>query len=266
MSAVLAATRAELTKIVSLRTVWIVTGAIVALHLLVSTANVDLTTKAVTKITPDGMIEIFVDTPRPAHRAIIDFLVASSFQMGLFLPGIAAVVAGQEFRSRQLGQSLLAVPQRGRLLVAKTLATAGFLLFVSVVVAGISTAFMYAAVKDWDPGLLVSADAWHGQGRFVAFAVLTGLISFAVTMIARSTLVGIVVTVALIAVTMTQLLAAFAPALDALFPLSAGRNLLLDPSGNKLSAGPWHALVVLVTWPLVTTVAAGITLSRRDAR
>ncbi|WP_143020486.1 ABC transporter permease [Sinosporangium album] len=261
-----AATRAELTKIVSLRTVWIVTGVVITLHLLVSFANVGLNTEAVSKITPTGLIELFPDDPQPAHRAIVDFLVASSFQMGLFLPGIAAVIAGQEFRSRQLGQSLLAVPRRGRLIVAKTFAATGFLLFVSVLIAGISTAFMYAAVKDWNPTLLVSADAWRGQGKFVAFAVLTGLISFAITVLARSTLVGIVVTVALIALTMTQLLAAFTPALDALLPLSAGRNLLLNPADNKLSAGPEHALAVLIAWPVVMITAAGIALSRRDAR
>lgn len=266
MSGMLSATRAELAKIIYLRTVWIVAGAIVALHLLVSAANVGLNSDAVAKITPAGIIEIFEGEPQPAHRALVDFLVASSFQMGLFLPGIAAVAAGQEFRSGQLGMSLLAVPRRGRLVVAKTLATGGLLLFVSIVIAAISTAFMYAAVKDWDPGLLVSADALRGQGKFVAFAVLSGLATFALTVISRSTLVGIAVTVVLAALTMTQLLAALTPALDALLPLSAGRNLLLDPVGNRLSAGPQHALIVLTAWPLATTAAAWIALTRRDAR
>ncbi|MER7210021.1 ABC transporter permease [Streptosporangium sp. NPDC020072] len=266
MSAVFAATRAELTKIVTLRTVWIVTGVILALHLLVSYANVGINIEAVRAITPDGMIELFADDPQPANRAIVDFLVASSFQMGLFLPGLGAVIAGQEFRTPQLGQTLLAVPRRGRLIVAKTVAATVYLLFVAVVVAGVSTAFMYAAVRDWNPGLLVSPGAWIGQGKFVAFAVLTGLISFAITVIARSTLTGVAVTVGLIAVTMTQLLAVFSPALDALFPLSAGRNLLLNPVENTLSAGPGHAMVVLVAWPLVTTVVAAFLLARRDAR
>lgn len=257
--------RAELTKIVSLRGVWLVTGAIVALHLLVSTANLGINIDAVHGITPDGMIELFAGEPRPARQAIIDFLVASSFQMGLFLPAIAAVAAGQEFRAHQLGQSLLAVPRRTRLIVAKTLAIAGYLLFAAVVIAGISTAYLYAAVKDYDPGIPVSAEAWLGQGKFVAFAVLTGLATAGITILARSTLLGIVITVALLALTMTRLPAALAPALDALLPLSAGRNLLLDPADNELTAGPGHALAVLLAWPLVTMAAAGIALRRRDA-
>jgi len=257
--------RAELTKIVSLRAVWLVTGVVVALHLLVCTANAGNTADAVSEITPDGLIELFAGERRPARPALVEFLVASSFQMGLFLPAIAAVAAGQEFRSHQLGRSLLAVPGRTRLIVAKTVAIAGFLLAVSVVVAGISGAYMYAAVKDWDPGLPVSAEAWAGQGKFVVFAVLTGLISAAVTILAQGTLAGIVVTVVLMALTLTQVAAAYAPALDALLPLSAGRNLLLDPAGSRLTAGAGHALAVLVAWPLVTMTAAGVALNRRDA-
>lgn len=266
MTAVLAATRAELTKILTLRSTWIVTGVILALHLLIAVANLRLNTEAVANITPDGRIERFVGQPRPAHEAIVELLVASSFQMGLFLPSLAAVLAGQEFRAHQLGQSVLAVPRRGVLVTAKTVAVTAYLLFVSLVIAGISTAFMYAAVRGWDSGVVTSGDALLGQGRFLAFAVLSALVGYAFTLIARSTLIGIIVTVALIAVTMTQALAGFVPALDALFPFSAGRNLLLNPEDTKLTAGPAHALVVLVLWPVLTSAVAGLLLSRRDAR
>ncbi|MFC6022654.1 hypothetical protein ACFP2T_41660 [Plantactinospora solaniradicis] len=266
VTVVLAATRAELTKILTLRGTWIVTGVILALHLLICVANLRHNTEAVNNITRDGRIELFAGEPRPAHQAIVDLLVASSFQMGLFLPSLAAVLAGQEFRAHQLGQSVLVVPRRGVLVVAKTVAVTAYLLFVSLVIAGISTAFMYAAVEDWDPGVVASGDALLGQGRFLAFAVLSALVGYALTLIARSTLVGIIATVALIAVTMTQVLAVFAPALDALFPLSAGRNLLLNPQDSRLTAGPAHALAVLVLWPLLTTAVAGLLLNRRDAR
>jgi ABC-2 type transport system permease protein len=263
---VLAATRAELTKIVTLRSTWLVTGVILALHLLISVANLRQNTDAVANITPDGLIEFFPGEPRPAREAIVDFLVAGSFQMCLFLPVLAAVLAGQEFRARQLGQSVLAVPRRGVLVTAKTAAVTGYLLLVSLAIAGISTAFMYAAVKDWDPGVLTGGGALPAQGRFLAFAVLSALIGYAVTLIARSTLIGIGATVALLAVTMTQVAAVFVPGVDALFPLSAGRNLLLDPGDNRLSAGPGHALVVTMLWPVVTVGVAGVLLGRRDAR
>jgi ABC-type transport system involved in multi-copper enzyme maturation permease subunit len=266
MSATLAATRAELTKIVSARAVWLLSGAIIAVHLLLSAANLGATSDAVAAITPAGTIEIFAGDPQPARRALIEYLVASSFQMCLFVPGVAAVIAGQEFRSGQLGQSLLAVPRRGRLIVAKFLAAAGLLMLLSVTIAAISAVAMCLAVNDWDPGLPASADAWSGQAAFLAFSLLTGLTTLAITIIARSTLIGVVVTVGLAVAAMTQLVAAVAPSLDALLPMSAGRNLLLDPAAGDLSAGPGHALVVLLLWPLVTGVLAWLSVRRRDAR
>lgn len=263
---VLAATRAELTKIVTLRSTWLVTGVILALHLLISMANLRLNADAVANIGPDGLIELFPGEPRPAPQAIVDFLVAGSFQVCLFLPVLAAVLAGQEFRAHQLGQSVLAVPRRGTLVAAKTAAVTAYLLLVSLVVVGMSTACMYAAVKDWNPGVLTSGDALLAQGRLLTFAVLSALIGYAVTLIARNTLIGVGATVALIAVTMMQVLAVFVPTVDALFPLSAGRNLLLDPVDNRLTAGPAHALVVTVLWPAVTIAVAAVLLDRRDAR
>ncbi|MEU9833230.1 ABC transporter permease [Streptosporangium sp. NPDC048047] len=263
----LAAVRAELTKITTLRAVWLLTGVVVGLHVLIQVQNVGADTEAVSRITADGMIERFPGVVRPAHEALVEYLAASSFQMCLFLPCVAAVIAGQEFRAGQLGTSLLAVPRRGLLMGAKTLATGGFLLSASLVIAAISTMFTYVTTRDWDPGLVTSAAAWTAQAKFLAYAVLSGLVTFAVTVIARGTLAGVLVTVALTALTMSQALAASAPALDALVPLSAGRNLILVPGdGLRLSAGPGHAVAVLVAWPLLTVVAAAITFGRRDAR
>lgn len=227
------AVRAELAKILTLRGAWAVTGVILALHVLVLAQQAGLYAEAVAGITPDGVIEIFVGQPEPAERAIIAAVVAGALQVGVFLPVLAAVVAGQEFRAGQLGVTLLAMPRRGRVLAAKLLATGLFVLAVAVVMAGVSVGFMYAAVKDWNPGLLVTGETFLGHARFLAFAVTYSLIGLAVTVAARSSLAGVVCTVVLFAVTMIQA----APDLDALLPLSAARNLLLDPGVNDLSAG-----------------------------
>lgn len=267
MSALPAAVRAEFSKILSSRIVWIVTGAVIALHLLISLANLRNTSVAVDGITPDGLIEIFIDERRPAGQAIIDLLVSFSLQIVvMFLPIIAAVIAGQEFRGGQLGMSTLAVPRRGVLMAAKSSAAVGFMGVVALLVEGISNAFMYLAVKDWNPGLLLSRDTLIDHGKLFALAVLVSLISFAVTTLSRSTLIGIVASVVLMAVAMTQVLAKTIPAVDALLPVSAGRNLLLDPADNELSSGATYAAVVLVAWALLTTLAAGYALSKRDAR
>jgi len=260
------ALRAELTKIARLRGTWIVTGAILALHVLITVANVPNNVDAVAAITPDGRIEIFAGESRPAEPALIEMLLASSLQMGLFLPVLGAVLAGSEFRGGQLRVSLLAVPRRSTLALAKTAAVGVHLFGVAVVVAVVSTAGLHYAVRNRFPGLLGSAEALRGQAAFLAFAVLSALVGAAVTLIVRSTLVGVLATVAILAVTMTQVLAVAAPQVDAVFPLSAGRNLLLDPAAARLTAGPAHALAVLVAWPVLTTAVAGVLLARRDAR
>ena len=264
MSPLLAATRAELTKMLTSRTVRLFVGVVIGLHLLISWVNLRQNIAAVDAITPQGVIELFPGEPRPAERAIVELLAASTLQIvAIFLPVVAAVIAGQEFRAGQLSLSMLAVPRRGRLLASKSIAIALFLSAVTVVVEAISTLFVWLAVKDWNPGLLTTGPALGEQGRLLLFAVTTGLVSFALTTIVRGTLGGVVVTVALLFLAMGQVLA---PVLDALLPISAGRNLILDPVGNNLTAGPAYAVVVLIGWSLMTVAAAGWVLHRRDAR
>jgi ABC-2 type transport system permease protein len=262
----LSATRAELTKLITLPRVWVVTGIILGLQTLILRQPAKLFADAVHNITPDGTIEVFTGHPQSATVAILGLLVASSLQVGLFLPVLAAVMAGQEFGNQQLGTTVLAVPRRGRLLAAKVIAAAGFLLGVVILISGLSTAFMYAAVKDWNPGLLFTAEAFLGHARFAAFAVLFSLSGYSITILTRSTLVSVIIAVTTIAITMTQVLAHFAPSLDALLPVSAARNLLLNDDLNRLTASRQHALVVLIVWAMATTLAAGLALKRRDAR
>jgi hypothetical protein len=260
----LAAAHAELTKILTLPSVRIATAIILGLHVLILLEPARLIAHAVATITPNGTIEIFTGHPQPATAAITGLLVTSSLQVSLFLPVLGAIIAGQEFRSRQLGATVLAMPRRARLLAAKTLAASAYLLAVAIVIAGMSTAFIYSAIRNWKPGLLLTGGVFLGQEKFLAFAVLYSLTGAAITIVARSTLTAIIVTVALITVTMTRVLAGAAPALDALLPLGAGRNLLLNPDLNRLTASPENGLFVLAGWAAVITVCAGITLSRRD--
>lgn len=262
----LATVRSELTKLRTLPSVWVVTAMVLALQTIVLLEPGGLIANAVHHMAPNGTIEIFRGHPQPANTAILGLLSSSSLQGGLFLPVIAAVVAGHEFRAGQWGVSVLSVPRRGVLVAAKAIATAICMLVLAVLIAALSIGFMYLHVKDWNPGLVFSADALTGQAAFVAFVVLFSLTTFAITLLARSTLVGIVALAVLVMVTMTQLLATTLPALDALLPLSAARNLLLDPGINVLTASPAEGIVVLVGWALVTVASAAVVLTRRDAR
>jgi ABC-2 type transport system permease protein len=71
-----------------------------------------------------------------------------------------------------------------------------------------------------------------------------------------------VVAAALLLLSMSQLPLTRAPWLDALLPLSAGRNLMLEPDVNALSSGRPFAVAVLLAWPLLTALAAWRRLPR----
>ena len=245
---------------------WVISGVLLALHLLVLSTALSLFAEAVVNITPDVIIEIFTGEPERAGPAIVGFTAASSLQVSLLLPIIAAVVAGQEFRGHQLGVSVLAVPDRRRLIAAKTLATAVTLLAIAVVIAAISAAFTYDAVKQWNPGLMTSREMLLAEGRYLAFAVLYGLTGFAISIIGRRALAGIIGSLVLVLITMSQAMTFVSPHLDALFPLSAGRNLLLEGDVNDLTSGRVQALAVLLVWAAAGVAVSGVLLNRRDAR
>jgi ABC-2 type transport system permease protein len=248
---------AELARIGSRRRFWLSAAALIGLHVLVSAENLEQTRAAVARITPYGIIEIFAGEPEPARPALIGWLLASSLQMSLFLPVIAAVAARPEMTA-----SLLATPRRIRLMIGKTVAVSVVLLALAVTIATISGLFLFAEVNRWDAGLAVSADALRGQAAYLVFALLSALPAFAFTLITRSTLGGILVTVLVAAGTMAQLPARF----DAWLPLSAGRNLLLDPAYLRLSSGPSAAWSVLAGWALISVAVATGLAVKRDAR
>lgn len=268
MTGALSLVSSEVTKIRTLPGVWLAAGILLALHVLVLQVQSSFYVRAVSDITPAGMIEIIPGLPEPAGPAIVGDVVAASLQVGLFVCVLGAVAAGSEFRTGQLGSSVLAVPSRLSLVVAKTVATGLCALVVGLTMAAASTASMYVAVRSWDPTILVSPAALAGQARFLLFVVTSTITAASITLIARRALVGVLAVGVLISLTVTQVVAALASGVDALLPVSAARNLLLTPGPGEvpLTAGPVQGALVLVGWAVVTTIAAALTLQRRDAR
>lgn len=263
MRALPAAVRAELIKIVTVPGVWICAAVIVALDVLVLTQQYPRNVEMLASLAADGTVEVAPGERRPATDAFL-FLLVSALQIAPLLPVLGALIAGQEFRTGQIGLSVLAVPRRGLLAAAKALAAGLFLFLVAALLSAVDTVFVQLVVADWEPGLPFTGEAFLWRARFLLFAVSFGLAGFAITVITRSTLAGVIGTVALTMVTMTQLLARVAPAVDALLPYSAARNLMV--SADDLTASPGHAVLVLAGWALLAPAVAGVVLARRDAR
>ncbi|WP_435111038.1 ABC transporter permease [Nocardiopsis synnemataformans] len=267
MIGVLSIIRSELTKVLTLRSIWVMTGVIIALNVFFQYQSLGFNIDAVANVRPDGMTEtngrVF-----HAETELRQTVGVTVFNPGLLFPILGAVIAGAEFRSGQLGLSVVAVPNRIRLVLGKLLATTAYALGLGLVCIALATAFMYAAVRDWNPGMLWSADMLAVEARLLLFTATFTLIGAGITLLTRRTLTGIIATVVLIMLTMAQVVAMLSPAVDAFLPLSAARNLLLQgrDAGAPLTGSAEHGAIVLTLWALVTSIVAALAIKRRDAR
>ncbi|GAA3455203.1 hypothetical protein [Dactylosporangium matsuzakiense] len=245
------ALRAELFKLRTSRSLWIGFALLLALHVVVLGQGLAPTTAAVDAIAPDGTIEIFTGERRPAAAALVELTAGGSLQMCIFMPVLGALLGGRE--ARRLAAGLLAVPQRHRLLAAKTAAAALWLFVLATLVALCSMACTYLSVRAWNPGLVWQADTIRSQALFVVYAVVYSLIGYAFALTGRGVLVGLLGVVAMTALTMVQVAG---PWLDALLPLSAGIHLVLE-------GRPTGALVI-AAWNATALTGALLAVQRRD--
>ncbi len=176
---------------------------------------------------------------------------------------LAALITGTEYLDGQLRTTLLATPYRGRVLTAKLVVVAGAAALIGLISTTAAVIMKHAAlgthglaVTDFTAGM-----AWNLLG-VVANYVLISLIAAAITMLARTFIVTLVVLVPLVLGLTISLVSIF-PILKYL-PDLAGLQLLtgypdiglLDPiSGGLVMAGWVGALVA----------AAALVFHRRDA-
>lgn len=260
--------RAEFTKFLTLPSVWIVSAVIGLIFTFLHMTAFGDHVQMIANVRPDGMYDT-------GHRLVelsdevTGYIYVPPLNAGLLLPVLGAVIAGIEFRAGQLGLSMVAVPNRSRLFAGKVIATTLYVLTLWVVFVAIGFVVIYFAVKDWDPTVLWQSAVFLSCARLLLFMVCATLIGFGITILARSTLVGIIFSIVSIMLVFAQVIAMISPALDAiLVPFSAARNLLLqgEDSGPPVTAGALHGGLVLTGWAVVSVGAAAIAMTRRDAR
>ncbi len=264
-----AVVRSELTKALTLPSVWVMTLLLTAVLLLFQFQSFTFNQELVANLRGDGTSEVD-GLLTVADTSVFTDYVAYIFNPAILTPLLGAVIGGAEFRTGQFGMSVLAVPDRGRLLAGKLIAVALQVLILCVIWVGVAKALLHLAVRGsdalvggvWSPRFLLA------DSRVLLFMVAATVFIYTLTLIARKTLVGVIVTVLLIMVTMTQVLALVSPAVDALTPFSAARNLVLAGSdvAVPLTGSPARGAAVLLTWAVVACVAAVASVLRRDAR
>ena len=260
--------RSETTNFLTLPGVWIVTAVIVVLFLYMQQSLYVDHVAMIENVRPDGTAETFLGTVHVATQ-LRGSIGTATVNAGLLLPILGAIIAGSEFKTGQLGLSLVAVPNRTRFVLGKVLAIALYAAVLALIFIATAMVLIYLASREWDPDLLWTTSMLPDAGRVLLFMVTITLTGAAITLIARTTLTGIIVSVALLTLTFSQVVALIAPVVDAFLPFSAARNLLFQDAAVvpvPLSGTELQGAVVLTAWAVIGSACALIMIRRRDAR
>src|ERR1700712_1827728 len=181
---------------------------------------------------------------------------------------LGVLVIASEYSTGMIRASLLAVPKRTPMLLAKAGVFAATTFVVGQVVSFSSFFLGEAILHDkapvalGDPGV---ARAVIGAGLYLS---LLGVLALSIGALLRHTAAGITVAVGFVMVLapLAQLLpGSFGNHVDAYLPSEAGHLITQAhrASGDLLS--PWQGLGVLGVWAVVALTAAAWSLNRRDA-
>jgi hypothetical protein len=174
---------------------------------------------------------------------------------------LGAIAMTGEWRHRTITGSVLAAPNRVRMLAAKT---------VSYAVAGVTLSIL-VTVPTIIVGELVLAgrgDATLGAGgiadvlwRNLAVAALLGPLGVCIGALVRNQIVTVVGLV-IVAAALEPAVFSGVPEVGRFLPLSGAPGGVLGGTDGTLSPGP--ALAVLIAWGLAAFAAAAVNLRRRD--
>lgn len=266
----MATIRSEFTKIITLRSVWMITLILLAVGLFFQYQSAVGFLESLKTLDENGMHWEY-NRPVDAELDFYSTVGTAIFNPGILFPLLGAIIAGAEFRTGQLGVSFLAVPSRTKMVTSKIIATTLYTLGIGIVYAVMSLVAGYFMMKDWQPDLLWSPEVFIKILGGIFFLVAITLITLGFTLITRRTLLGILIMGGFIGSTMSQAIASFAPAVDAWTPISAARNLLLQEAqlpdiGPPFSSSNLMGGVVLMLWLISVLILSLSLLKRRDAR
>ena len=181
---------------------------------------------------------------------------------------LGVLVITTEYSTGVIRASLLAVPRRIPMLVAKSAVFAALLIVVAEIVAfgsffaGSALLHSRVPVALGDPGV---TRATVGVGLYLT---VLGLFALAIGALIRHTAgaIAAVIGVVLVVPILTGLLpGSWGAHLNAYLPEQAGALIYQARPAASALLSPWQGFGVFCAWTLVLLVAAGLLLSRRDA-
>lgn len=252
--------KSEWVKIRTLRSTWITSGIAVAITTLFGT----------------GLAIAFTSQPRYAESAKHQITAGSAFGL-IVVAVLGALIITGEYSSGQIRSSLAAVPSRGRLLLAKAIASALLAFTIGAVSTFLSWAISYPFMKGNAGSLADMEYLGHVWGTGLAFAGVA-LLAMGMGYILRSTAGAITVVVTVLFVidiplNLMSLKWEWVNHLRGLEPLVVS-GALSDPFSLATEWGApdniyllehWQAVLVFGAWALVPMVIGAIVFFRRDA-
>jgi ABC-type transport system involved in multi-copper enzyme maturation permease subunit len=199
----------------------------------------------------------YAAVPLGTVGAVVIGVVAMSSE---YAPNSAEAGSG-----RQITATLTASPRRGVLLVAKALTVVLLVAVTAAVTIPASVGVARLIIGGDAPESVALDDALARSLGAALYWTLTGLIALAITVLARSGIIPLVILVANSSLVSFSLLLTTVTPLAHWLPDMAGRRLFggLSTVEGGLDTGP--GAVVMATWTLGLLAAAGLVFSRRDA-
>jgi len=256
MNATISAIRGEWVKLVSLRSTWVCLGLTVVL----SVGLGYLIGMAYGGYVADGMVDGF------------DPLFASSMTLTfglLALVAFAILATAGEYNARTIQTSLLAVPQRGRLYLAKTVAAVGFIVMTAVV-ATVGT-FFVAQYGLGETGVGLDApDAVRTVIGSISYLTLMAVFAFGVGAMLRSSTVALAILMPILFLSSQGL--GNLPAIQdyAQYLPDQGGQVIMhivpedDPRFAK-SYGAWTGLGITALWAVAAWIGGWFVTRRTEA-
>lgn len=200
------------------------------------------------------------------YDAYPEMIVDKTGYVGVILAVLAALMITNEYRSGQISTTLLSVPRRSSVLVAKAAIVAGIGFVIGVVSSGFG--FLVAPLILAGGGYSYVLEApnavrlMFGSGVYLATISVIGI---ALGAIIRNVVAAVLSTIVLLVIVpvIPQMFSEYGTEITRFFPIQAG-SLLLAPEGTD-QMGPWIGYLVLLVWTVTLFAAAVITLKHRDA-
>lgn len=209
----------------------------------------------------------------PAQRAQITIDPAGAVLSGLGFAQLAVCVLGvlvisSEYSTGMIKASLLAVPKRIPVLVAKGIVFGLLILVVGEIVCfasffvGAPILHSKVPVALGDPGVL---RAVIGGGLYLAMLSLFSLAIGAIVRHTAAAITGVIGFVLVIAPLMQLLPGSVGKHIHAYLPTEAGHMIAQSHPQKHDLLGPWQGFGVFALWTAVLLIIAAVLLRRRDA-